>query len=161
MAPVDGGRIVGARVSDFPGALIQLAEEAALVAFVANAGAERFHLNEYGVLIAIGGYGLDHEAVARGLALQPELLTGAAVKGGEARFNGFAEGLIIHVTHHEHAARGMVLNDGRDQPAGFLKIEIHRVRNKKARQGQVASRAGVLSTSVLIPDQNTARRVGV
>jgi hypothetical protein len=52
----------------------------------------------------------------------------------------------------------MVLYDSRYQPAGFFKIEIHRVCNKKPAGADWLPAAGILSTSVLIFDQNTARR---
>ena len=82
------------RFADDPLAVFQAAEEAAFVAFVADAGAERFHLDEHGVAVAIGGDLLDDEAVAGAFALEPQLAAGAAPEGGEAGFDGFAEGLL-------------------------------------------------------------------
>jgi hypothetical protein len=125
---------------------------------VADAWAEGLNLNQDRVLIAIGGNGLDYQAVPRSLPLQPELLAGAAVKGGKARFDGLAEGFVIHIPHHEDATRRMVLNDGCDQPTGFFKIEIHRVPNKKPAGGRLASRGGRPFNECFDFDQNTARR---
>jgi hypothetical protein len=43
---------------------VKLAVEAALVAVVADAGSERFHSDEKGIIIAIGGNLLDDQPVA-------------------------------------------------------------------------------------------------
>ena len=79
--------------------------------------------------------------MARGFALQPELAARTAVERDEAGFDGLAEGLFIHIADHQHAARGMVLNDGSDQPIRFSKVQIHRKDNKKP----ASTAAGVLS----------------
>jgi hypothetical protein len=86
-----------------------------LVAFVADAGAERFDLDQHGVAIAIGGDFLDDQAVAGAFALEPELLARAAVEGGETGLDGAAEGLAVHVADHQDAAGGVVLDDGGDR----------------------------------------------
>ena len=93
---------------------------------MADAGALRFHLDQHGVAVAIGGDFLDHQAVAGAFALEPELVARAAVEGGEAGFDGLAEGLFIHEADHEDAAGGVILNDGGDQAVRFFEIEIHR-----------------------------------
>ena len=48
-----------------------------------------------------------------------------AIKGGEAGFHGGTEGFFVHVPHHQDAPGGVVLNDGGDEAAGFLKVESH------------------------------------
>jgi len=106
-------------------AIFQGAEEAGLVAFVADAGAEGFDLDEDAVFVAVGLDGLDDEGVAGRFALFPELVAAAAVEGGEAGLDGGVEGFAVHEADHEDAAGGVVLNDGGDQAAGFVEVEIH------------------------------------
>src|SRR5579863_6544977 len=96
LAPIHGSGIVGARLGDLPCAVFQAANEATLVAFVAHAGTECVDLKKDGIAVAIGGYFLDHQAVTGTFALQPKLVAGAAIKGGEAGLHGFAEGFLIH-----------------------------------------------------------------
>ena len=85
-------------------------------------------------MVAIGGDFLDHQAVAGGFALQPELVARAAVEGGEAGFHGLAEGFFVHEADHQNAAGGVVLNDGGDQAVDFLKSRFIVRVNKKARR---------------------------
>src|ERR1700722_9075303 len=98
LASVNRIGIVSALVSYGPLAVFQAAEEAALVAFMADAGAERFDFDQDGVAVAIGGDFLHDEAMAGALAFQPELAARAAVESGETGLDGEAEGLFVHVT---------------------------------------------------------------
>src|SRR5205823_2115704 len=111
LASVDGVRIVGARVDHLPFAVFQMAEEAALVPFVANAGTERLHLYEHGVAVAIGRDLFYDEAVARAFPLEPELLAGAAIKSRIAGLDRFSERLLVHIPVHQDTPGGGVLND--------------------------------------------------
>ena len=92
---------------------------------MADAGAERFHLDQDGVVVAIGEDFFHDQAVAGAFAFQPELLAGAAVEGGKAGLDGVAKGLFIHVADHQHAAGGVILDHGGDEAVGFFEIEIH------------------------------------
>ena len=68
-ARIHGSRVISPLVGDGPLAVLEAAEEAALVPFVADARAKRFDLDEDGVEVAIGGDFLDGEAVAGAFAL--------------------------------------------------------------------------------------------
>ena len=68
---------------------------------------------------------LDHQLVAGGFAFQPQLVARAAEERGVTGFHGLAERLVVHKADHEDAARGVILNDGRDQAVEFAEIEIH------------------------------------
>ena len=132
-------------VGNLPLAGFEPPEEAAFVAFVADAGAMRFHLDQHRVEVAIGGDLLDHQAMAGAFAFEPELLPGAAVEGSEARLDGQAEGLFVHVADHEDAPGGVILDDGGDEAVRLFEIQIHGEKAiKKARRFA----AGVLSESI-------------
>jgi hypothetical protein len=139
LAPVDRGGIVSARLGFHPLAVFEAAVEAALVAVVADAGPCGFDAHQHGVLVAIGGDFLHGEAVAGGLALEPELLARAAVEGGETGLDGAAEGFLVHVADHQDAAGIVILDDRRDQSVELGKIQIHANSNKKARHCRRAS----------------------
>ena len=109
------------------------AEEAAFIAFVADAGALGSHFDEDSVVIAVGGDFFDDKAVTGAFTFEPEPAARARPEGGEAGFDGAAEGFFIHVAHHENAVGGGVLNDGCNQAVGFGEIEIH-ADTKKARR---------------------------
>src|SRR5579864_3136278 len=76
--PIDGTRIVSPRLALYPLAVIETAKEAALIAFVAHAGTERFHLDQHGVAVAIGGNVFHHQAMSRGFAFEPQLVARSA-----------------------------------------------------------------------------------
>src|SRR5262249_43945200 len=82
--------------------------------------------------VAIRRYFLDHQAVARRLALEPQLVAGAAEEGGVSGLDGLAKRLLVHEADHQDALRGVVLNNRRDQAVHFLEIQIH--THKKARR---------------------------
>ncbi len=125
LSSVDGVGIVGARLADGPCAVVETPEEAAPIAFVAHAGADRVDFQEHRVAVAIGGNFLDDEAMTGGLALEPKLVAGAAIKGGEAGLHSLAEGLFVHEADHENAAGGGVLNDRGDEAVEFAEVQIH------------------------------------
>src|ERR1035438_10060096 len=120
-APTASGSGVGslglerARLAHLPLAVFQAAEEAALVALMADARTLRLHLDEHGIAVAIGGDFLDHEAVAGAFALEPQLAAGAAPEGGKTGFDGLAKGFLVHEADHEDASAGMILDDGGDE----------------------------------------------
>ena len=99
---------------------------------MADAGAERFDSDQHGVLIAIGGDLLDDQTVAGGFTLQPELVARAAEEGGEAGFDGLPKCLFVHEADHQHAAGGVVLNDGGDEAVEFCEIQIHKIPKRKS-----------------------------
>ena len=55
-ASIDRIGVVRARLGDLPLAVFQAPEEAAFVAFVAHAGAQRFHLHQNGVQVGTTSY---------------------------------------------------------------------------------------------------------
>jgi hypothetical protein len=67
--------------------------------------------------------------VSGAFALQPELVPRAAVEGGEARFHGLVEGLLVHKADHENTPAGRILDDGGDEPIEFAEIKLHAFEN--------------------------------
>src|ERR1017187_5852393 len=114
-ASVDRLGIERARLAHLPLAVFQAAEEAALVALMADARTLRLHLDEHGIAVAIGGDLLDREAMAGAFALEPQFAAGAAPEGGKTGFDGLAKGRFVHEADHEDASAGMILDDGGDE----------------------------------------------
>ena len=75
--------------------------------------------DEQGVGIAVDVHVVNHEVVARGFALCPQLLAGAAEKGDMTRLEGRLQCLRGHEPLHEHFATVNMLDDHRHQ-AGYL-----------------------------------------
>ena len=72
-------------------------------------------------MVAIGR-GRDYtQAVAAGLALHPELLTGARIEGDVAGREGALEGFGVDEAEHEDVAVVGVLDDGGTRPCIFSK----------------------------------------
>src|SRR5271170_5128260 len=117
--PVDARGIVGARFGFFPLSVVEPPEEAAFIAFVADARAESFDFDEQRVAIAVGGNFLDHQTMAGGLSFHPQLVARAAEEGDETRFHGFAERFVVHEAHHENATGLVVLDDSRQKAVEF------------------------------------------
>src|SRR6516165_3390425 len=108
-----------------PGALVELAEEAALVTLVTRGAADLVHLEEHGVGIAVDIDILDLLHVAGLLALAPELAAATAEVNGSAGAHSFLERLAVHPCDHEHFAGLVVLRDRRHQPAGLVEVDVH------------------------------------
>jgi hypothetical protein len=70
-----------------------------------------FYLDQERVLVAVIEDILDALDVTGGLPLLPELLPGSAPEPGEARLNGFAQRLGVHIGHHQNFVVLPVLND--------------------------------------------------
>ena len=87
--------------------------------------AMRRGLNEQRIVIAIHLDAHHIEVVTAGLALGPQALAAAAVKAHAAGFLGLFKGFSVHVPHHEHLARGRVLNNGGYQAAAFVEVDSH------------------------------------
>src|SRR6516225_3073995 len=118
-------RIIRLLLRDLPLAVFQPAKEAALVTFVTNSGAKRLHSHQYRVSVTVGRNLLDHQTVARTFALKPQFLPRTAKKSRIAGLHGLAECLFVHVSHHEDAPRGVVLDDGCHQSSSFVKIRSY------------------------------------
>src|SRR5204862_7134392 len=59
-------------------------------------------------------------AVARRLALAPELLAAAAPEPGAAGRERAPQRLLVHPAHHEHLVRALLLDDGGDEAVGVV-----------------------------------------
>ena len=79
-------------------------------------GAVGLHGDHQGVVIAVRGDGYDVLIIAAGLSLQPQLLTGAAVKASQSLFHGDGEAFPIHIRQGENLLRYAVHHNGGDQP---------------------------------------------
>ena len=102
-------------------------EEARLVALVTGC-ADLFDLNEQRVAVAIERDVLHRLGVAAGLAFHPEFLAGAAPEMSPAGRDCFFQRGAVHPRHHQHAAGGLFLDDGRDQAVGIkfqLVVKTH------------------------------------
>src|SRR5215467_12068833 len=83
-----------------------------------------FHLNEKRVAITIGQGRDGLQPVTRGLALGPQLIAPAAVKGYIPGRNGLLPSLTIHKTKHEDFSAAVILDDGRHKPCHFLEVHL-------------------------------------
>jgi hypothetical protein len=100
---------------------------------MAHAGAKRLRADQDGVGIAIGADLFHHQAVTRGLALEPKFAARTAVESHKAGCDGLAKGFLVHVSQHQNPAGSVVLNHRRRQSIGLLKVQSHCESNKKAR----------------------------
>src|SRR6516225_8461565 len=123
-------RIIRLLLRDLPLAVFQPAKEAALVTFVTNSGAKRLHSHQYRVSVTVGRNLLDHQTVARTFALKPQFLPRTAKESRIPGLHRFAECLFVHVSHHEDAPRGVVLDDGCHQSTSFVKIQVHDLNSR-------------------------------
>ena len=83
------------------------------------------HLAEHRIVVAIGGRIGQAQAVAAGLALGPQLVAGAAVKGYVAGLKRLVERLLVHEAHHENLAVIGILHDRRGESPHLFKIDLH------------------------------------
>ena len=115
--------------------ILQLSEEQQRAGFIllAPAGigagvthrAMRRSLNEQRIIIAIHLDAHHIEEITAGLALGPQALAAAAIEAHAPGFLGPGKGFSVHVTHHEHLARGGVLNNGGHQAAALVEVDSH------------------------------------
>jgi hypothetical protein len=89
---------------------------------MAHAGPNGFHLNEHSIVITIGGDLFHHQSMAGRFALEPELVSGAAVESYEARFHRLLPGFFIHETDHKDASGFVVLHDRGYQAVEFCEV---------------------------------------
>src|SRR5450756_627577 len=80
-------------------------------------------LDQYRVVIAVNPYPAHAQEVARGLALGPEGLPGAAPERHHAGANGFLPRLWVHEADHQNLFGAVVLHDGGHQAALLLEIQ--------------------------------------
>ncbi len=67
-------------------------------------------------MVTIGVDAHHLQRVAGGFPFGPEALLRPGVKGHHLLLTGFGVGGLVHKTQHEHLARGVVLDHGRQQP---------------------------------------------
>ena len=87
----------------------------------------RLDAHEERIRVAIHAYLANPQNVAARFTLLPEFVSRAAE---EHHFSGalcLCERLGIHEAEHQHIAGALVLDDGRHQPAAFLKVDFHGV----------------------------------
>lgn len=84
-----------------------------------------FNFKQNRIIIAIDPDLLDQLDIARCQAFGPKGVARTAVKGGLAGVQGRFPGLGIHKSYHKHFAAEMILDNGRDQPVQFVKIEFN------------------------------------
>ena len=82
-------------------------------------------LNQERVLVAILQDIDNLEEITTRLALGPELLPGAAIESNLAGLYRFLIGFFVHEAQHQDFARVVVLYDGGNKAAHFLKIQFH------------------------------------
>ena len=84
----------------------------------------RIHRYQKRILIAVHLYILQVQEIARGFALGPQPVFGAAVEGYFPLGLRFFYGLPIHVTQHKHLLGAGILNDGRNEAVSFVEVEL-------------------------------------
>jgi len=93
--------------------------EARLGALVAG-GSERVGQHEDRVGVAVRADVDDVEEMTRGFALGPKLLPRAAEEHHATTRERLAQGVLVHVAEHQHAAGDRVLHDGWQQPVALV-----------------------------------------
>src|SRR5258708_3589266 len=133
-----------------------------------NTGPECFDANQQRIRIAIHEQLADPQHVAARFAFFPKLVSRAAEKHSFSGALGLGEGLRIHEAEHQHLAGALVLDDGRHQPAAFLKVDLHALppentepENKNPAGACCASgpKSALFSESLCTPQQ--ARRMAM
>jgi len=97
--------------------VIQAAEEATAVAFMAHAGPDGIYANEKGVGVAIDANVRDFQYMTAGLALFPKLVARAGKEDDFAGASGERKRFGIHEAKHQDVAGRFVLDNGGDQAA--------------------------------------------
>jgi len=98
-----------------------LAVVAGLVAGVAG-GTDRLGEDEKRVVLTVDTHGADLQKHPTGLALEPELLAGAAPETDFALAYSAQERVAVHKAQHQHGLVVHVLDNRRDQPV-FVELE--------------------------------------
>src|SRR5688572_21653580 len=86
--------------------------------------AERHHLQQDGVLVAVHQDPLDLEPVARGLPLGPQRAAAPAEERREAGVARLAQRLVVHEADHQYFAGALVLDDRRNQAIELREIHV-------------------------------------
>ena len=72
-----------------------------------------------GILVTVDGQGFDILKMSGCLAFCPETLSAPAEIGHPSSFHRFFKCLLIHVCHHQHFGRLIMLGDNRKQSIGI------------------------------------------
>ena len=90
---------------------------------------EHANAEQQSVTVAVGA-DRDHlGAIARGLALGPELVAGATEKSGIAAAQGLNQCRGIHETEHQHLVAVSILKHRGDQALHLVEIKFVHVRS--------------------------------
>ena len=103
------------------------AEEAAAIAFVANAGTDWIDADEQRIGVAVDTDVADFQDVAAGRAFLPEAIAGAGEEDDFARTLCFGESDVVHEAEHEDVAGRGVLDNGGDESVRLREVELHHV----------------------------------
>src|ERR1700744_4139309 len=101
------------------------AEEAASVAFVADARADGIDSDEQGIGVAIDTDVANFEYMSAGLTFFPEAIARAREEHDFVAALRLSEGNVVHEAEHEDVAVRGVLNNGRDQAVGLREVQLH------------------------------------
>ena len=82
------------------------------------------HLHQNRVSIAVRRDGDYLQPIARGLALGPKLVAGAAEKSNVPGPQRLLKRVPIHKTQHQDLAAGRILHDGGKQPLHLVEINL-------------------------------------
>jgi hypothetical protein len=103
------------------------AEEAAAIAFVANAGTDWIDADEQRIGVAVDTDVADFQDVAAGRAFLPEAIAGAGEEDDFARTLCFGESDVVHEAEHEDVAGRGVLDNGGEESVRLREVELHHV----------------------------------
>src|SRR5437879_1590214 len=109
------------------GAPVQLyfSEKAAPVTFMTDARPSGLDAHEQRIRVAIHTNLADPQHMSTRFALFPKLVSRAAEENHFPRPLRFRQRLWTHEAEHQPVAGTLILDDGRHQPAAFLKVDFH------------------------------------
>jgi len=123
---------------------LQFAKEAAPVTLVTHPGPHGIYTDEQRIGVAIEEDLPYAQEVAAGFAFLPKALAGAAEKVDLAGALGALERFGIQESKHEHFLRGVVLNDGGNQPVHFRKAKFHQSLPKNEKPAGANRASGLI-----------------
>jgi len=121
-----GAKVRSAIIFAFPILVRSSGKETASVTLVTDAGAGSFDTHKERIGVTIHQQLPHAQDVAARFAFLHSLFRGAAEEHKLLLWRRVSgKRLRVHEAEHQHVAAALVLDDGRHQPAAFLKVDLH------------------------------------